>query len=74
MPERDLASGRIGFEEMRAPPCPRGRDHRHQKPEIEGTLERGNISVLDIQFGNVWTNIDLDHLRAAGRHAGQAGR
>ena len=30
----------------------------YQKPELQGSAVRGNIPVLDVQFGNVWTNID----------------
>ncbi|MFQ5974227.1 MAG: S-adenosyl-l-methionine hydroxide adenosyltransferase family protein, partial [Alphaproteobacteria bacterium] len=29
-----------------------------QKPEFQGTSVAGSIPVLDVQFGNVWTNID----------------
>jgi hypothetical protein len=30
----------------------------YQKPEIDGDMVAGNIPILDVQFGNVWTNID----------------
>jgi len=30
----------------------------YQKPEVAGDVVRGNIPILDVQFGNVWTNID----------------
>ncbi|HEY6064335.1 MAG TPA: SAM-dependent chlorinase/fluorinase, partial [Chitinophagaceae bacterium] len=31
-----------------------------QKPVYENGMIKGNIPVLDIQYGNVWTNIDGD--------------
>ena len=53
-----LASGKIGFAEI-GPELPREvMTIPYQKPEIEGELVRGNIPILDVQFGNVWTNID----------------
>jgi S-adenosylmethionine hydrolase len=30
----------------------------YQKPELAGSTVRGNIPILDVQYGNVWTNID----------------
>jgi hypothetical protein len=30
----------------------------YQKPQLEGDMVAGNIPILDVQFGNVWTNID----------------
>lgn len=30
----------------------------YQKPIFENNIIKGNIPVLDIQYGNVWTNID----------------
>ena len=53
-----LASGRIGFEEIGPALPPTVVTIDYQKPELEGDLVRGNIPVLDIQYGNVWTNID----------------
>jgi S-adenosylmethionine hydrolase len=29
----------------------------YQKPEFAGTVVRGNIPILDVQHGNVWTNV-----------------
>ena len=53
-----LASGKIGFEEI-GPELPAEVvTIPYQKPEIEGEVVRGNIPILDVQFGNVWTNID----------------
>lgn len=32
----------------------------YQKAVLEGDMLKGNISILDIQYGNVWTNITAD--------------
>ena len=32
----------------------------YQKAEIEGNKIKGNISILDVQYGNIWTNITND--------------
>jgi S-adenosylmethionine hydrolase len=33
----------------------------YQKASLSNGTLKGNISILDIQYGNVWTNIDQDH-------------
>ena len=53
-----LASGRIRFEEVGPELPPEVVAIPYQKPEVQGDLVRGNIPILDVQFGNVWTNID----------------
>jgi S-adenosylmethionine hydrolase len=61
-----LAAGVISFEEVgpvlstdivRLP---------DQKPIVENKIVRGNIPVLDVQYGNVWTNIDQQLLAGIG--------
>jgi S-adenosylmethionine hydrolase len=53
-----LASGKTSFEEI-GPELPaQVVTIDYQKPEIEGDVVSGNIPILDVQFGNVWTNID----------------
>jgi S-adenosylmethionine hydrolase len=53
-----LASGKVSFEQI-GPRLPRNVvTIDYQKPEIEGEVVRGNIPILDVQFGNIWTNID----------------
>ena len=32
----------------------------YQKPVFENGIIKGNIAILDIQYGNVWTNIDKE--------------
>lgn len=53
-----LAAGVITFEEIG--PVINGDIVRipYQKPTYDGGQVKGNIPVLDIQYGNVWTNID----------------
>jgi hypothetical protein len=53
-----LASGKIAFEDI-GPELPAEIVAiAYQKPEVQGDVVRGNIPILDVQFGNVWTNID----------------
>ncbi len=54
-----LASGMIDFEEIGAEVI----DNqlvmiKYAKPKFENEIVSGGISILDIQYGNVWTNID----------------
>lgn len=53
-----LAAGVIRFEDV-GPKLP---DTvvtiNYQQPVFENSIIKGNISILDIQYGNVWTNID----------------
>jgi S-adenosylmethionine hydrolase len=53
-----LASGKTAFEDIGPELPPEVASIPYQKPEIQGEVVRGNIPILDIQFGNVWTNID----------------
>ena len=53
-----LAAGAIAFEQVGKRLPPRAVSIDYQRPAfVEGGL-RGTIPVLDIRFGNVWTNID----------------
>jgi S-adenosylmethionine hydrolase len=53
-----LAAGRIRFEEI-GPELPaQVTKIPYQKPTLAGGKVAGNIPILDVQFGNVWTNID----------------
>jgi S-adenosylmethionine hydrolase len=53
-----LASGIISFAEVGQLLPPRVVSIEYQKAAIEDGVIRGNIPILDIQYGNVWTNID----------------
>jgi len=52
-----LASGTITFEQT-GPLLPKKVvSIPYQKPVLNGKTLKGNIAILDIQYGNVWTNI-----------------
>jgi S-adenosylmethionine hydrolase len=53
-----LASGKTAFEDIGPELPPEVVAIAYQKPEVERGVVRGNIPILDVQFGNVWTNID----------------
>lgn len=52
-----LAAGVIKFEEVGAELPPRVVSIPYQRPVLEDGAIRGNIPVLDVRYGNVWTNI-----------------
>ena len=53
-----LAAGEISFEEVGALLPPQVMKIPYQQPMLQGDSVRGNIPILDIQYGNVWTNIN----------------
>lgn len=53
-----LASGQITFEQVGPALPPEVTMLEYQKPDFTGEALVGAIPILDIQFGNVWTNID----------------
>jgi S-adenosylmethionine hydrolase len=53
-----LASGKVAFGDIGPELPPQVVAIAYQKPEIQGDVVHGNIPILDVQFGNVWTNID----------------
>ena len=53
-----LASGKISFEKVGPPLKQKIVMIDYQRPEIRGDVVLGGIPILDIQYGNVWTNID----------------
>ena len=78
-----LAAGVISFEGVGDLLPARVKSIPYQKPSIDDGVLKGNIPILDVQFGNVWTNIDrgtflelgLNHGDAANvviRHAGES--
>jgi S-adenosylmethionine hydrolase len=65
-----LASGKIAFEDI-GPELPAEVvTIDYQQPEIHGDTIAGNIPILDIQFGNVWTNIDRATFEQLGAEMG----
>ncbi|MFQ2704547.1 S-adenosyl-l-methionine hydroxide adenosyltransferase family protein [Aeromonas caviae] len=66
-----LASGAISFEQV-GPELPAEVVTIPYQPAVaeqDGTL-KGTIPILDVQYGNVWTNIDDSLLTKAGIHKG----
>jgi S-adenosylmethionine hydrolase len=53
-----LASGMISFEKVGSKTLKDVTRIRYQKAIFENEIVKGNIPVLDVQYGNVWTNID----------------
>ncbi|WP_234734937.1 SAM hydrolase/SAM-dependent halogenase family protein [Tellurirhabdus bombi] len=42
----------------------------YQKPTLEKGLLKGNIPILDVQYGNIWTNIPKDLINQLGAKTG----
>ena len=61
-----LASGTISFQEVGPKLNPQVVRIDYQKAVIENGVVKGNIPVLDIQYGNLWTNIDQSLLEKLG--------
>ena len=55
-----LAAGKITFEEVGGLLPPEVVSIPYQKATFANGEIRGNIPILDVQFGNVWTNIDRE--------------
>lgn len=66
-----LAAGVITFEEVGARLTGDIVKLPYQKPVFESNQVRGNIPVLDIQYGNVWTNIDAKTFQKLGVKIGE---
>ena len=61
-----LASGKISFEQVGKLLPPKVALLSFQKPIIENNIIKGTITVLDTQYGNVWSNIDASLLKKMG--------
>ncbi|MEI6059161.1 MAG: S-adenosyl-l-methionine hydroxide adenosyltransferase family protein [Bacteroidota bacterium] len=55
-----LAAGAITFEQVGKELAKQVVSIPYQKAVLDGGKLKGNISILDIQYGNVWTNITAD--------------
>jgi len=55
-----LASGTISFEQVGKLLDNKVVSIPYQKATIENKMIKGTISILDIQYGNIWTNITTD--------------
>lgn len=68
-----LASGEISFEEIGEPISVDSLvTLTVHKPKIVEKTLHGNIDILDIRFGSLWTNIPLEMMRQADIQAGDA--
>lgn len=61
-----LAAGKIRFDEVGPVLEPKVVDIAYQRPTLEDGVLKGNIPVLDIQYGNIWTNISDELLQQSG--------
>jgi len=59
-----LAAGVISFAEVGRELPAKVLSIAYQKPRVEEGRIFGNIEILDPQFGNIWTNIDRETLKA----------
>ena len=53
-----LASGGITFEQVGKKLPSKVETINYQKPKYEKNILVGNIPILDVQYGNIWTNIN----------------
>lgn len=53
-----LASGVIGFSQVGPLLQPQIVKIAYQKPSFKNGILAGNIPILDVQYGNIWTNIN----------------
>lgn len=57
-----LASGKISFEQVGPLLAATVVTLPYQEATVENNVIKGNIPVLDVQYGNIWTNIGQDIL------------
>lgn len=67
-----LASGAISYEQVGELLSNDVVAIPYQKAVKEGKLLKGNISILDIQYGNVWTNIPAEMVQQLNLKYGQS--
>jgi S-adenosylmethionine hydrolase len=65
-----LASGTINFEQVGKLLPEQVVTIPYQKAIIENKKIKGTISILDIQYGNIWTNISADIFKQLGAKVG----
>ena len=58
-----LASGKITFEQVGKELPKQVVTIPYQKATLENNVLKGTIAILDIQYGNIWTNIPSDLLK-----------
>jgi S-adenosylmethionine hydrolase len=67
-----LASGAIKYDEVGPLLPPSVVRMEYQRPVLKGDVVFGNIPILDIQYGNVWTNIGDSLLNKLGIQHGDS--
>ncbi len=61
-----LASGKITYEQVGPKLAPKVISIDYQQAVNENGVIKGNIPILDVQYGNVWTNIPEQLIKKAG--------
>lgn len=69
-----LAAGVIGFEQVGEKLPARVVSIPYQRAVFENGTIKGNVPILDIQYGNVWTNIDRQTFAKLGLEEGDRAR
>lgn len=67
-----LAAGKISFDQVGKEMKKQVVTINYQRAQIAGDSIKGNIPVLDIQYGNVWSNIPDSVVRKAGINYGDS--
>lgn len=67
-----LASGKISFEEVGPALTEPVKSIPYQRAATDNGLIKGNIPILDVQYGNVWTNIPDSLIKNAGIKTGDS--
>ena len=65
-----LASGLVFFSQIGRRLKPKVVQIEHVRAHIEGGLIHGTIPVVDLRFGNVWSNIEIGHFEELGIETG----
>lgn len=65
-----LAAGVISFEQVGPVLPPKVVSIPFQKAQVEGNKIKGTIAILDVQYGNIWTNIPADLFKQLDPHTG----
>lgn len=67
-----LASGKISFEQVGRRLADSVVKIPYQRAVVDGSMVKGNIPILDVQYGNVWSNIPDSLIRQAGHQYGDS--
>lgn len=67
-----LAAGKISFEEIGPDLGKEIFSIKYQSATLDGMIIKGSIPILDIQYGNIWTNISDSLFKKAGFQYGDS--